>query len=124
MPEIAVQVGGRDYNLICDEHEIAATKAASEYLDHEIAAIRVKNPNSSLQQLHFMSAIILADKLIGLESEMAQVKEILANMEKVAEDYKSRSDDLPISEALEAFAERAEELADRLELALAPNSSR
>ncbi|MDE0306496.1 MAG: cell division protein ZapA [Albidovulum sp.] len=118
MPEITVVIAGREYNLACAEHEIAATKAASILLDDEIKSSLVRNPNAPMQQLLLLSAIILADKVSALKAEIRAANDRISDLEQHASESGLPMPDSALAETLKSFATRTEKLANRLEQAL------
>ena len=124
MPEISVVIAGREYSLICAEHEIAATKAASILLDEEIKGCLARSPNAPMQQLLLLSAIVLADKVATLKDQVKDAYNKMSDLEKHVAESGLPMPDLALAETMESFAHRTEELADRMERVLGEGAER
>lgn len=107
MPEIVIQIGGRDFTVACQSGEEPFLRAAAQMLDVEASVVIGQIGRMPSERMLMMAGLMLADKTAGLEEDLQKAEESL------------RARDRALSDAEERLAERARRIAE-LENAPAP----
>ena len=102
MSDVTIEVAGRHYKMACGEGEEAHIAMLGHSIDAKLADMPNLHAQSEPRTLLF-AALLLADELH--ESKQAANAQAVGNSEE----------DGKVAEMLEAFAERMETLASRLE---------
>ena len=123
MPNIIVTVGGRQFEVACQEGEESFLKAAAEVLDSEAKLLTDLAGRLSESRLLLMAGLMLADKTVALEEAAGSAKKKLEDARTAARVAASTPPErvevavIP-SGIVDTFAElaaRAEALADKAE---------
>ena len=123
MPNIIITVGGRQFEVACQEGEESFLKAAAEVLDSEAQLLTNQAGRLSESRLLLMAGLMLADKIIALEEAAGSSKKQLEDARTAARVAASTPPErveiavIP-SRIVDTFAElaaRAEALADKAE---------
>jgi len=123
MPNIIVTVGGRQFEVACQEGEESFLKAAAEVLDSEAKLLTDQAGRLSESRLLLMAGLMLADKTVALEEAAGSAKKKLEDARTAARVAASTPPErvevavIP-SGIVDTFAElaaRAEALADKAE---------
>jgi len=119
MPEVTISIGGRQFDVACQEGEQPYLKAAAGLLDQEAQLLNDQIGRMPELRMLLMAGLMLADKTAGLEEELKAQTEKLASQEALIEELRSqpRPPAEPavaavLLEQLEALVETAEALAD------------
>lgn len=116
MPEIEISIGGRYFEVACQEGEEPYLQAAAGMLDTEATALTGQIGRMSEGRLLLMAGLMLADKTSGMQDQIADLRDKLATQERlIAELRNSAKEEGGPSDALRALTARAEALADHLE---------
>jgi len=129
MPELTVEIGGRDFTVACQEGEEAFLNAAAQMLDAEAMAIIDQVGRMPTERMLLMAGLMLADKTASLEEDLATRSTALAEAEEKLTDRARQIADLQdakgpdavavipteVHDHLAELAARAEALADELE---------
>ncbi|MEM1273822.1 MAG: cell division protein ZapA [Pseudomonadota bacterium] len=129
MPELIVEIGGRDFTVACQEGEEPFLQAAAAMLDAEAASILGQVGRMPTERMLLMAGLMLADKTAALEEELAGKTEALTQAEEKLTDRARQIADLQdaqgpdtvavipteIHDHLAELAARAEALAEELE---------
>lgn len=129
MPELTVEIGGREFAVACQEGEEAFLEAAARMLDIEAGAIVEQVGRMPTERMLLMAGLMLADKTASLEEDLATRTEALTEAEykltdrarQIAELQEDKGPDavavIPpeVQDHLAELAARAEALADELE---------
>jgi len=133
MPEINIQIGGRDFAVACQPGEEPYLHAAARMLDTEAAVILGQIGRMPVDRMLLMAGLMLADKTAALEDEVKALQDKLAAQEKTLAASEERLADrarriaelqeaaprteLPdrLTDGLAELAARAEAIADELE---------
>ncbi|MFK7945930.1 MAG: cell division protein ZapA [Paracoccaceae bacterium] len=110
MPEVNVEVAGRNYVLGCADGEEVHLVRLADYVDQEASRLQRQMGQLAEGRLMLMAALMLADKLTDAGSGAAAAAEIQAERNALA----SKAEDL--AERL-ATAEAAREVAEKRALA-------
>ena len=106
MPEIAVDVGGRNYRLICGAGEEEHLSELARLVDAEARALSRGNRPMAEGRLMLMSALMIADRLYEAEKRIEQLE---AELAQAGGGDSAREGEL--AERLTALATQAEGLA-------------
>lgn len=84
MPEIDIHIGGRVFQVACQEGEEHFLKSAAALLDNEAQALADALGRVPEARMLLMAGLMLADKTAGLEEELRSAEQSLADQEKNA----------------------------------------
>lgn len=125
MPELTVQIGGRDFTVACQEGEEAFLQAAAGMLDVEATTIIDQVGRMPTDRMLLMAGLMLADKTASVEDRAAEIQaqldekeaELAALKQARAEPEKVEVPVVPqaVTETLSELAARAEALAASVE---------
>ncbi|MDG3040415.1 cell division protein ZapA [Roseicyclus marinus] len=126
MPEVQIEIGGRQFAVACQDGEEPYLHAAARMLDTEAAVILGQIGRMPAERMLLMAGLMLADKTAALEDEIkilqgkiaAQEKTLAAAEERLA-DRARRIGELqdagPRTELPDRFTNGLAELAARAE---------
>jgi len=100
MPEIMIQIGGRDFTVACQSGEEPFLRAAARMLDTEASVVIGQIGRMPSERMLMMAGLMLADKTAGLEEDLQKAEESL------------RARDRALSDAEERLADRARRIAE------------
>ncbi len=126
MPQIDVMIGGRTFEVACQEGEEHFLQVAAGMLDAEASALAVQVGRIPEARMLLMAGLMLADKTAGLEEKLRAADRHAAELQARIERLESRPPPQPervevpvvppqVYDALAEIAARAEALADRVE---------
>lgn len=126
MPEVPIQIGGRTFNVACQEGEEHFLHSAASLLDTEAKALMEQIGRLPEARMLLMAGLMLSDKHAGAEDQMKQMEDKVAQQEAWIEELQSRPAPEPerrevavipdqVTESLAELAARAEALAEAAE---------
>ena len=126
MPEVEIHIGGRAFEVFCQDGEEHYLQAAAQMLDTEASVLAGQIGRLPEARMLLMAGLMLADKTAGLEDKLREAEAKLAdkNAELAAiaarpapEPQKIQVAVIPpeLTETLSELAARAEALADAVE---------
>lgn len=126
MAEVSVEIGGRSFEVACQEGEEHYLNAAAALLDGEAKTILAHIGRLPENRMLLMAGLMLADKTAGISDELEQAKAALAEtqarLRKLEQAPKPEAEriEVPVIPEIvkDSFAEiaaRAESLADQVE---------
>ncbi len=126
MPDVKITIGGREFEVACQDGEEHYLRAAAALLDAEATALASQIGRLPESRMLLMAGLMLADKAAGIEEQMRALREKLAAQEKQIEELRNRPAPEPervevpvipasVVENLAEIAARAESLADAIE---------
>ena len=126
MPEVDINIGGRTFQVACQDGEEHFLQAAAELLDTEAMALMDQIGRLPEARMLLMAGLMLADKHAGAEEQMKSLEDKVAQQEAWIEELQSRPKPPPetsevavipteVSESLAELAARAEALAESAE---------
>ena len=126
MPEVPIQIGGRTFNVACQEGEEHFLHAAASLLDNEAKALMDQIGRLPESRMLLMAGLMLADKHAGAEDQMKQMEDKVAQQEAWIEELQNRPQPAPermevavipdhVGESMAELAARAEALAEAAE---------
>ncbi|NRA99646.1 MAG: cell division protein ZapA [Rhodobacteraceae bacterium] len=130
MPEVRISIGGRDFDVACQEGEEHFLQSAAKMLDAEASVLQDQIGRMPEARMLLMAGLMLADKTAGVEDQNKQLQDKIAGQEAWIEALQNAPtpeaapapgpvavpdpvEDL--TPALEALATEAEALAARVE---------
>ena len=122
MPKVVVTVGGRQFEVACQEGEEHFLRSAAKMLDAEAAVLVNQMGRMPEAQMLLMAGLMLADRTAGLEDQLRSTEERAVVAERVAASARANPEriEVPVIPEIvtDTFAEiaaRAEALAARVE---------
>jgi cell division protein ZapA len=126
MPEQTITIGGKDFQVACQEGEEHFLLSAAKMLDAEAEVLLQQIGRMPESRMLLMSALMLADRTAGLEDQVRDLRAQLAARETEVAEIKARPAPAPqrvevpvipadVGDTLAEIAARAESLADRVE---------
>jgi len=126
MPEQTITIGGKEFQVACQEGEEHYLLSAAKMLDAEAEVLLQQIGRMPESRMLLMSALMLADRTAGLEDQVRDLRSQLAAREADLAEAQSRPAPAPqrvevpvipadVSDTLAEIAARAESLADRVE---------
>ncbi|MGV6847268.1 MAG: cell division protein ZapA [Marinibacterium sp.] len=126
MPEVIIHIGGRDFEVACQEGEEAYLHSASAMLDEEAKVLSDQIGRMPEARMLLMAGLMLADKTAAVEDRIREVEATLAEREAELEALRGAPAPAPervevpvvpdaITDTLAELAARAEAMADAVE---------
>ncbi len=119
MPQVEVSIGGRSFEVACQEGEERFLRAAAQMLDTEATALSNQIGRIPEARMLLMAGLMLADKTAGLEDSLRMAKARIAELEAQGTPAPQRVEvpvvPAEVTETLAELAARAEALADQIE---------
>jgi cell division protein ZapA len=130
MPNIEISIGGRVFEVACQEGEEPYLEAAARALDSEAQVLVAQNGRLPESRILLMAGLMLADKTVGVEERLRGLEAKLAEARARVEALESAEPPEPerievavippiVTDSLAELAARAEALAERVEEKLA-----
>ena len=123
MPQIEISIGGRSFEVACQEGEEHYLQSAAAMLDTEAGHLSSQIGRMPEARRLLMAGLMLADKTAGLEDKVKQADTRMAQLQAQIDTLEARPADrvevpvvpTEVTEAMAEVAARAEALADQLE---------
>jgi len=126
MPEVEVEIGGRTFEVACQEGEEHYLKSAARMLDEEASVLAAQIGRIPEPRMLLMAGLMLADKTAGLQDKLREAEDKLAEMQAQLDQLRNapapepKTVEVPVvpdevTDALAEIAARAESLADQVE---------
>ncbi len=126
MPEVEIRIGGRTFEVACQDGEEHFLHAAAGMLDAEAASLAGQAGRMPESRMLLMAGLLLADKTAGLEDKVreAEARAVTAEAKVSALQSRPAADPVRIEvpvipnevrDTLAELAARAEALADEVE---------
>ena len=126
MPDVKISIGGREFEVACQEGEEHFLKSAAAMLDAEASVLTSQIAHLTEQRLLLMAGLMLADKTAGLDDKLKIAEKQLGQMEAEIEALKSAPAPEPekvevpvipavVTDTLAELAARAEAVAAAVE---------
>lgn len=81
MPEVRITIGGRQFEVACQEGEESYLHSAAKMLDDEAQVLSDQVGRMPEARMLLMAGLLLADKTASVEDRIAEVKAELAERE-------------------------------------------
>jgi cell division protein ZapA len=126
MPQVEIAIGGRTFEVACQEGEEHFLHSAAAMLNTEASHLSEQIGRMPEARMLLMAGLMLADKTANLEDKVREAEAESARMRAEIETLQSRPAPAPervevpvvpaaITEALAEIAARAEALADQVD---------
>lgn len=125
MPEVTISIGGRQFEVACQEGEESYLHAAAKMLDDEAQILSDQVGRMPEARMLLMAGLLLADKTASVEDKIAEVRAELAEREAELEGLRNvvvepERIEVPVippsvSDGMAEIAARAESLAQEIE---------
>jgi cell division protein ZapA len=80
MPQVEIMIGGRSFEVACQEGEEPFLQSAAAMLDTEASALSSQIGRMPEGRMLLMAGLMLADKTAGLEERLREVEATLADL--------------------------------------------
>ena len=126
MPDVQITIGGRSFEVACQEGEETFLKTAAKLLDAEASVLVSQIGRLPEARLLLMSGLMLADKTAGLEERLQAAEAELAKSRAELEALRNQPAPEPervevpvipqaVFDSMAEIAARSEALADAIE---------
>ena len=123
MPEVNIEIGGRTFEVACQEGEEKYLQSAAAMLDGEASVLAQQIGRMPEARMLLMAGLMLADKTSGLEDRLEKAEQELQQLRQsgagttTTEIREVRVEVVPpsVQAAMGYAAQKAEEIADKLE---------
>ncbi len=126
MPQVEIAIGGRTFDVACQEGEEHFLHSAAGMLNTEASHLSEQIGRMPEARMLLMAGLMLADKTANLEDKLREAETETARMRAEIETLQSRPAPAPervevpvvpaaVTEALAEIAARAEALADQVD---------
>ncbi len=126
MPEVKISIGGREFEVACQEGEEHFLQAAAGMLDTEATALTAQIGRLPEARMLLMAGLMLADKAAGIEEQLREVQGRADALESQVNALRSAPAPAPqrievpvlpdgVADSLAEIAARAEALAAKVE---------
>lgn len=124
--EVQIGIGGRTFEVACQDGEEQYLQHAASLLDQEAQVLVTQIGRMPEARMLLMAGLMLADKTAGLEEQLKEYDDRLLALQAELADLKSRPAPEPrevevpripeaVTEAMAELAARAESIADTVE---------
>ena len=114
MPELSISIGGREFEVACQEGEEHFLESAARMLDGEASVLVNQIGRMPEGRMLLMAGLMLADKTAGIQDQLAKALAEMKSMRGEIEALRAQQAQIDV-EGLAALADKAEALAERLE---------
>ena len=122
MPQIEIKIGGRTFEVACQEGEEHFLHSAAAMLDEEATHLSSQIGRMPEPRMLLMSGLMLADKTAGLEDKVKEAETRMAQLQAKIDTLEGQPQErveVPVvppqvTETLSEIAARAEALADEV----------
>ena len=125
MAELKITIGGRDFEVACQEGEEHFLRAAAGLLDAEAQTLAGQLGRIPEGRMLLMAGLMLADKTAGTEDALRQARARVAELEAALQEARANPAriEVPVipatvTETLAEIAARTEAMADKVEEAV------
>ena len=126
MPQVEISIGGRTFEVACQDGEEHFLHSAAAMLDNEASHLSEQIGRMPEARMLLMAGLMLADKTAGLEDRVREADAEAAKLRAQIEALEQRPTPAPerievpvvpaeVTETLAEIAARAEALADQVE---------
>lgn len=126
MPEVQITIGGRSFEVACQEGEESFLQSAAALLDNEASTLVSQIGRLPEARMLLMAGLMLADKTAGLEEKLKTVQARLDDSQNQVSELKAKPAPEPtkvevpvipqaLLDSMAELAARSESLADEIE---------
>lgn len=120
MPEVTIQIGGRSFQVACQDGEESYLQAAAKLLDDEAQVLVRQIGRIPESRLLLMAGLMLADKTAGLDDQLKLAEQRIAELETALAEAQAAATQVAevpavVTDTLAELAARAEAMAQLAE---------
>ena len=123
MPQVEITIGGRAFEVACQDGEEHYLFSAAKMLDDEASHLSAQIGRMPESRMLLMAGLLLADKTAGFEDQLRAAETRMAELQAqidMLQDRQPERIEVPVvptdvTETLAEIAARAEALADQIE---------
>lgn len=126
MPEVDVEIGGRTFQVSCQEGEEHFLQSAAKMLDDEASVLAAQIGRIPEPRMLLMAGLMLADKTAGLQDKVAELQDRLSERDAELSGLRDAPPPAPerievpvvpssVTDTLAEIAARAEALAETVD---------
>ena len=126
MPEVEIEVGGRTFEVACQEGEEHYLRFAAKMLDEEASVLTNQMGRIPEARMLLMAGLMLADKTAGMQDKLRETEDKMSEKEaeldqlRKAPQPETKTVEVPVvpdtvTDTLAEIAARAEALAEQIE---------
>jgi len=120
MPEVTIQIGGRGFDVSCQEGEESYLHTAAKMLDDEAQVLSDQIGRMPEARMLLMAGLMLADKTAAVEDKIKEVETELESLRNKGSGPAPERIEVPVipgevTDALAELAARAEAIAAEVE---------
>ena len=125
MPEIEIEIGGRSFEVSCQEGEEHYLKFAAKMLDEEASVLTAQIGRIPEARMLLMAGLMLADKTAAMQDKLREAEDKMSEKEAELEQLRNAPQPEPktvevpivpdaVTDAMAEIAARAEALAEQV----------
>ena len=115
MPDMKITIGGRSFEVACQDGEEHFLEAAAAMLDAEAAVLTSQIANLTESRMLLMAGLMLADKTAGMEDNLRIAEAKLARAEEELEKLRASPEQVEVPVIPDAVTDTLAEIAARAE---------
>ncbi len=115
MPDVKITVGGRSFEVACQEGEEHFLESAAAMLDNEARMLVEQIPHLTESRMLLMAGLMLADKTAGMEDNLRIAEARLVQAQEQIEALKASPEKVEVPVIPEAVTDTLAEIAARAE---------
>ncbi len=115
MPDVRISIGGRDFEVACQEGEEHFLNSAAGMLDTEATVLTSQIAHLTESRMLLMSGLMLADKTAGMEDALRVAEGRLADALAELERLKANPEQVEVPVIPDAVTDTLAEIAARAE---------
>lgn len=81
MPDVTISIGGRDFDVACQEGEEHFLRAAAQMLDIEAQTLLSQIRHLTESRMLLMAGLMLADKTAGIDDQLKLAEKRISELE-------------------------------------------
>ncbi len=90
MPDVKINIGGRTYEVACQEGEEHFLQSAAALLENEASVLSSQIGRMPEARMLLMSGLMLADKTAGMDEKLRSLESKLGAQEALIEEMRAR----------------------------------
>ena len=108
MPDLKVQIGGKNYHISCNPGEEDATTESANLFDQEAELIQTQLGHLSEEKMLLLSGLLLGDKVRVLKHEIVSLEETLRVTQSKLNEFSSKANASLAVEELKSSSENVQ----------------
>ncbi len=115
MPDVQINIGGRSFEVACQEGEEHFLESAATMLDAEASVLTGQIANLTESRMLLMSGLMLADKTAGMEDNLRIAEAKLARALEEIEELRASPEQVEVPVIPDSVTDTLAEIAARAE---------